>query len=227
MKRVTEFGLFVMLAAGAHIAVASYAPGPEGAQGIGDDGTAAVSLQASDARIAQMVAAWETPPEVAGQPAAPPAPRMAMSAPEISRPQAAPSPFTKAPTAPGLAVPRPERLPEHGGPDTSPPRPAQPGPEPGPAQQAEKQAGVRPVARPEAPAAKRRRAAPTQGTRAQRSASAPSAPQKARGQGGGADAGTAQDQRAATLSASRRQSLAAQWGAQVRRRIEQSKRYPR
>ncbi|WP_111734532.1 energy transducer TonB family protein [Roseovarius amoyensis] len=55
-----------------------------------------------------------------------------------------------------------------------------------------------------------------------------SAAQRAQGQGGGQSAGAStRPANAATLSASQRSSLTARWGAELRRRVEARKRYPR
>jgi TonB family protein len=56
--------------------------------------------------------------------------------------------------------------------------------------------------------------------------SASSAAQRASGAGGGTNAGAAKNSGAATASAGQIQSLFAQWGAQVRQKIERAKRYP-
>lgn len=213
MKRAAEFGAFLALAAGAHLAVAAYAPNRDGAQSAGHEGAAAVSLQAASAEMAQMVETWDRPPDVAMDAAAPEAPQMAARAPKMPQTLSEAAPFTEQRKAPGLSMPQPEHLPEPSAKIDPPPPP--PKPEPDTARLAE----VRPTARPQRPA-------PAPPKKPKQTAARLSASQKAQGQGGGADAGEAHEQRAATLSASQRQSLTAQWGAQVRRKIERGKRYP-
>ncbi|HKL46572.1 MAG TPA: TonB family protein [Roseovarius sp.] len=221
MKRVGEFTVFVAIAVGAHLAVASYAPSREGAQAAGNEGAAAVSLQAASASVADMVERWETPPDVPAAPDVPSAPQVEMPAPQMPQSQADSSPVAKAPDAPGLAMPQPERLPDQSAMVSPAPPPEAPKPEPEVNEDTAKLADTRPAARPKPPAPRKTPQKP-----ATTSNSRSSAAQKASGQGGGADAGSTRAQRAATLSASQRQSLTAQWGAQVRRKIERGKRYP-
>ena len=174
-----------------------------------------MSLQAASAAVAEMVEAWERPPEVAAAPVMQEAPRMAMRPPERPRAAATEAPSRPAARrAPGLAVPRPEALPDRS--VTAPPPPP-----PAPEAEREPPPDTRPVPAPERIA----RPAPPDAPKPQTTARS-NAPQKARGHGGGADAGAAARQRAATLSADQRQSLTAQWGAEVRRKIERGKRYP-
>lgn len=218
MKRAAEFTIFVGLAVGAHLAVASYAPGREGAQSAGNEGAAAVSLQAASATVTAMVEQWETPPETPDAPAMPAAPQTSAPAPRTPQAVTDSAPFTQAPQAPGLALPEPESLPDPSATASPPPPPEPPKPEAEVKEDTAELAETRPAARP--------KATPQPEKQAARSNSRSSAPQKASGQGGGADAGARQEQRAATLSASQRQSLTAQWGAQVRRKIERGKRYP-
>lgn len=220
MKRVIEFAVFVALAVGVHLAVASYAPSRDGVQSAGNEGAAVVSLKAATATVADMVEQWETPPDVPDAPAEPIAPQSAMPAPQmpqVPQVQAEASPFTEALKASGLAVPQPESLPDQTGMIAPPPPPP---PVPKVSETRQEPADTRPKSRPKPPAPRKAQAKPKPTSRA-------SAAQKASGQGGGADAGVARQQRAATLSASQLQSLTAQWGAQVRRQIERRKRYPR
>jgi protein TonB len=144
--------------------------------------------------------------------------------PEVRRP-AVPT----APASPGLAVPRRDAAP-----DRSVTAPAAPPPEKtakaeAPPERTEARieeasqiAGVRPKQRPDRPDPP----AQTQPQRAQAPQAAASPAQRAKGDGAGAHAGARQQSSAATLSASQRQTLAAQWGAQVRSKIERRKRYP-
>ena len=220
MKRVVEFAIFVGIAAGAHLAIAAYAPPRNGAQSAGNEGAAVMSLQGATGTVSEMVAQWDAPPEVTAEPDRPASPEPDAVTPDVpSRPvdMAAPE---RAPKVSGLAVPRMERPPEL---STTPPPPPQSAEA---SDKDERLADIRPAARPETltrAAPKPQRREPQESPSAART----SAPQKASGQGGGANAGAAQRQQAATLSASQRQSLTAQWGAQVRRKIERNKRYPR
>lgn len=237
MKRAAEFLAFVALAAGAHLAVVAIRPAEEGASAMGQEGEAAISLQASDASIAEMVERWETPPEVAEPVVAPEAPQMAMQTPEA--PQMPEMTRPAAPSAPGLSVPKIDAAPDRAvtAPAPPPPKPEpelKPEPEktadtpPTPAETSPPEradiADVRPKLRPD-------RAEPAERTEEKadppkQTTSNASPAQQARGQGNGTNAGATRRTEAATLSANQRHNLAAQWGAQVRARIERRKRYP-
>ena len=220
MKRLVEFAVFLALAVGVHLAVASYAPSRDGVQAAGNEGAAVVSLQAATATVADMVEQWETPPDVPDAPAEPVAPQAAVPVPQMPKmPQVRveASPVTEAPKAAGLAVPQPERLPDQSGMIAPPPPPP---PVPKVSETRQEPADTRPKARPKPPVPRKVQEKPKATSRA-------SVAQKASGQGGGGDAGVARQQRAATPSANQQQSLTAQWGAQVRRQIERRKRYPR
>ncbi|HEY9037612.1 MAG TPA: TonB family protein [Roseovarius sp.] len=220
MRGAAEFGLFLALAAGLHLAIAAFGPQADGAESAGQGGGAAVSLQAASAEVSALVARWDTPPEAADQ--APPG-AMPEPAPELQDPPPAPAAVVEA--APvsvrpglGLQVPQSDSLPDRT--DTAP------AVEPSPEQI--RMSEIRPQARPpeplRKPATAKREAQPKKQNSAPVSRS--SAAQRASGAGGGTNAGAAQDRGAATLSAGQRQSLFAQWGAQVRRKIESGKRYP-
>lgn len=220
MRRAAEFAVFLALAAGLHLAIAAFGPQATGAQSAGQGGDAAVSLEATSAEVSAMVARWDTPPEVADQ-----APPDDMPEPELQPPDPPPAPPavveaapTPAPQGLGLQVPQSDSLPDRI--DTAPAA------EPVPDQT--RMSEIRPQARPpeplRTPAPAKPRTQPEKQERAPVSRS--SAAQRASGAGGGSNAGAAQDRGAATLSASQRQSLFAQWGAQVRRKIESGKRYP-
>jgi len=208
MKRALEFMLFIGLAAAAHLSVAVFAPDDLGAESMGQGGAAAITLQASDAQMAAMVARWDTPPEIAPAPERPvmqvpesPAPEMQAS--DVVRAPKDPV-ITKAPAGSGLALPKAESLPDRA--VTAPPPPPTP--------------KVKPKAKP-APAPARKPKSQLQ------QAPPASAAQQAKGEGNTANAGAAQRPEAAsTLSAGQRQSLLQQWGAQVRNKIERGKRYP-
>lgn len=63
--------LAAMAAVGLHLAGFAFVPMPGGAQAAGDAGTAPITLAATDAGVAAMVAAWEAPPTTADAPAVP------------------------------------------------------------------------------------------------------------------------------------------------------------
>ena len=223
MRRVAEFAVFLGLAAGLHLAIAAFGPQADGAQSAGQGGDATVSLQAASAQVSEMVARWDTPPEVADQAAPETMPEPALQPPDPPPAppavvQAAPVPM---PQAPGLQVPQSDRLPDQT--DMAPaPEQVQETPE------QTRMSEIRPKIRPPEPPRKPAQAKPKAETSPQKAApvSRSSAAQRASGAGGGTNAGAAQDSGAATLSAGQRQSLFAQWGAQVRRKIESGKRYP-
>lgn len=223
MKRAIEFSLFIGVAAGVHLALASYAPEAEGAQAAGNEGVAVVSLQASDGAVAELVEAWDAPPQALVEPVPPPPPQTTPAVPQMPQQVTSLSPPVETPSAPGLSLPSPETVPDQS-------VTADPPPPPKPELEARREelAGLRPKLRPkiQPPAAKKQPAQKTAKKVKRKPVAKSSSAQKARGQGGGANAGAAQQQRAATLSASQRQSLTAQWGAQVRRKIERRKRYP-
>lgn len=220
MRRAAEFAVFLGLAAGLHLAIAAFAPQAEGAQSAGQGGDAAVSLQAASAQISDMVERWDTPPEVEDQPAP-----EDMAEPELQQPDPPPAPPAVVEAAPvptpqvqGLQVPQADDLPDQSVTET-----AQPTQTPEQIRMSE----IRPQTRPaeiRKPAAAKPKVEPKKQKPAPASRS--SAAQRAAGAGGGTNVGAAQDSGAATLSAGQRQSLFAQWGAKVRRKIESGKRYP-
>lgn len=225
MRRTAEFGLFLALAAGLHLAIAALDLQADGAESAGQGGAAAVSLQAASAEVSAMVAQWDTPPEVADQM---PPESLPEPAPELQDPPPAPpagvdvAPVS-APRGLGLQLPQADSLPDRT--DTAP----TPMPEPVPATPEQvRMSEIRPQARPPEPLRKPAPVKPEAQATKQKNTpvSRPSAAQQASGTGGGSNAGAAQDRGAATLSAGQRQSLLAQWGAQVRRKIESGKRYP-
>ncbi|MFX0543694.1 TonB family protein [Roseovarius sp. S4756] len=210
MRRTAEFAVFLGLAAAAHLALATLSPEAEGAQSAGQGGAATVTLQAASAQVSDMVARWETPPETLDE--APPQEMQTPafdSAPELPTPDAAPRPASK---GPGLQLPGSDSAPDQV--DTAPAAPAVTR-----AEVSDTRPRMRPAQPPSPTPAK---PAPKQN----RPTSQSSAAQTASGSGGGANAGSARSSAAATLSAGQRQSLFAQWGAQVRNKIERAKRYP-
>ncbi|MFO7771549.1 MAG: hypothetical protein R6V38_09440, partial [Roseovarius gahaiensis] len=77
MIRLTEFLAFVAVAVALHLAVALWEPQDTGLTAAGDAGQAVISMQVSDAQLADMVERWETPPEVAAPVDAPDMPQVA------------------------------------------------------------------------------------------------------------------------------------------------------
>lgn len=235
MKRVSEFLVFVALAAGAHLAFAAIRPAEDGAAAMGQEGEAAISLQASDASIAEMVERWEAAPEVAEPVPAPEAPQLAMQAPEmpqmpqVSRPVAPPAPGLSVPqldAAPDQAVTAPAAPPPKPEPEPEPEETAETPPEPTEevSQDAAEIADVRPKLRPEPSDSPQKNDQQRNPPKQQASVASPS--QLASGQGDGSNAGTTRRNDASTLSASQQKSLAAHWGARIRAEIERRKRYP-
>ncbi len=229
MKRLAEILAFVALAAAMHLALLTLRASEAGIASSGEGGEALMSLQASTASIEQMVEAWEKPPETPS-PRTPPK----LAQPQVETPDVPQQATPDAPLAPalpriaGLALPRPETLPDAQAtvppPPPQPPEPLQDTPEPE-AEQPEI-ADIRPQSRPERPRQQPRKTQTEQAPQKSRS-SAASAAQVAAGQGGGQQAGLANSQSTATLSKGQRQSLVSQWGAQIRSRIERRKSYPR
>ncbi len=208
------------LAVGLHLAAFALREAPVGAVSSGAGGEDLVSLQAANASIAEMVEAWDKPPELAAVPeVAPPQPvPQPVQPPQMpDRPAIADAPpVLPQPVAP-MALPTvAEALPQA---DVSLPPPvvAEPAYEPAP------MVDVRPPPRPEpqkksAPAPKKpaKKAAPSAGQAAQR----------ASGSGNGAQAGAGGASAAATLSKSAVNNLRASWGASIRTRVERRKTYP-
>lgn len=178
-----------------------------GATAAGDGGTALATLQASDAVVADLVAAWTAPPVAdPAPPTAAPVMPSALTAPVMPRETAPPRvPPTLVPPAlepPALT-------------DTTvavdPPPMLAPPPE---------MPKVRPQPRPaKAQPAKPQPAQPAPAQPAQRA-------ERAAGSGGGAQAGDAGTAPLATLSQGARADLQASWGASIRARIERRKAYP-
>ncbi|WP_322893450.1 MULTISPECIES: TonB family protein [unclassified Yoonia] len=208
MRRGIEITGFGLVALGLHLAaLAVFQAQPEaGAAASGAGGDAMITLQAADGSLAEMIADWERPPEVATAPPPPmPAPPPVETAP--------PPPVTAAPASPQM----PE-MPQMAMPDnTAPALPMVSDPPPLPPQLAEvpPPTAVRPVARPDRPTAPERPAAPPQQA---------SVAQRAAGQGGGSAAGNAET---AAAAAAARSSLMAEWGGTIRAQIERRKSYPR
>lgn len=97
MKLLIELPLFSGVALAAHLAL--FAQLPEGAQSSGAGGGDALSIEASNAALAALVAAWERPPHAATDAPAVAAP----PAPEVLQMAALPQPLTDTP-APAAAA---------------------------------------------------------------------------------------------------------------------------
>lgn len=205
MKRAAELTVFAGIAALIHAALFAAAPG-SGAQSSGAGGEALVSVQAADAAVAEMVEAWQRPPQYMPQlepdlsqpptvPAAPAVPQFELArapraAAQIALARPAPAGTLEVETA--TAPPPPKKQPETA---------AKPAP--------------RPKAVPE----------PRQARKAEQTA-ASRAGQRAAGSGGGAQAGQAGNAAAATAQTGQEAKLQAVWGAKIRARIERRKRFP-
>ena len=185
-------------ALGLHVAGFAFVPLAGGSQAAGDGGASVITLAASDAGVAAIVAAWDAPPSVADAPVAPVAPDVA---PALALPTA-----DAAPSMPSLtALTQPitaETAPFVG--DAPAPLPTQ-----------------RPKARPARQAASE----PSPVTKPKPAGSGTAA-QVAAGSGSGTQAGSGGQASAGTLSGSAALDLKAEWGAGIRARIERKKRYP-
>lgn len=212
MRRGLEFTGFLAVAAAVHAgAWGVSAPGGSVAGGAGGQST--VTIEASNAQLASLVEAWQRPVD------------LLRHTPELARPVTEPlraampirEPASeRAPERTQAALPELAAAPDLPQVDTTPP--AAPARAPDVPQVPP---DIRPVARP-APDANTSTAAP-----APRAASAARPSETARGQAGGAAGSTQQPREAPSLSAAARQSLMAEWGGQIRARIERQKRYPR
>lgn len=245
MRRGVERVAFGTLALGLHLAALQAFPvAPEGSQGgAGDGGDAMISLAAVDGTVADLVADWDRPPEVA----TPPAPVMPPPVAEVVPPVAAP----QAPAVPDVAAPDMPSLPQLPVPDSdapalpsivtdAPPPPPEPDPvvEPEPEPTFAPVVTARPVERPDPPApepepepepVRQAEVAPARAAEQQAQPQAQQAQpgQRAAGQGGGAVAGNGGTSEAASLAPAARSSLMADWGGTIRSRIERRKSYPR
>ncbi|MRU14969.1 energy transducer TonB [Roseovarius sp. A21] len=206
MRRALELILFLAMAGGLHLAGLAQLPTPKGADSAGQAGQAVASVQATSQAVIEMVERWERPPKVAPQIDAP----KAVQPPDapMQLPEPVMSETVRRSPAPGLSIPQTDSAPDARV-AKAPPPPPKPEPKVQPAKERPTPAQANPKPKPKpAPKAPPRKAA------------------QASGAGGGADAGNAKSSRAATLSKGQIQSLAAQWGAQIRRKIERRKRYP-
>lgn len=209
MKRTAEFIAFAAIAGVIHVALFSSAP-DSGVKSSGAGGEALVSIQAAPPTIAEMVEAWERPPQpvTALDTETPPLPQA--QAPALPQFELAQAPRAAALMA--LADPDRSEAPQA---DTAPPPPP-PAPKPKPEPAPEPKPRPRPAPKPQPEAPQARKAAQTSAGRAE---------QKAAGAGGGAQAGQAGGAQAATADAGRQAKLQNVWGAKIRARV--ARRTPR
>lgn len=208
MRRGGAFAVAAGVAAGLHLAAfAALGSGvSSGAESAGDGGDALVSLVASDASVAALVKAWERPPEVA----LPEAPALAAPVVEAAPMMPALKDAGAAASVPDLPdLPMAEAGPALAAP-APPPRPKpkaepKPAPEAAPAPVVEAPAPVKPAAE----------------------ESVAQSGQAAAGKGGKGAAGNEGVALAATASGAAVANLRAEWGADIRARIERRKSYPR
>ncbi|UWQ47917.1 energy transducer TonB [Leisingera aquaemixtae] len=206
MKRAAELTVFAGIATLIHAALFAAAP-RSGAQSSGAGGEALVSVQAADATVADMVEAWQRPPQAVPQleldltqPPPVPAP------PAVPQFELAQAPRAAAQIA--LARPAPAGTLEV---DTAAPPPPPPEEQP--------ETAAKPAPRPKAVPE------PQQARKAEQTA-ASRAGQRSAGSGGGAQAGQGGSAAAATPQAGQEAKLQAVWGARIRARIERRKRFP-
>lgn len=231
MKLWLEIPAFGALAAGLHLAI--FAAWPAGAPGAaGDGGAGTLTLSGQRGAVAEMVAAWEAPPQTAEPAALKPIARETGQA-SAPSPDALPDRRVVSPLS---DVARDASLPN---------LPDAPRPLPTPDVAASSPAPAPPT-EPAAPAAPSREAPPHRGDtpagpQAAEMASAPPAPhptpsppqrpaarpaQVAAGAGDGALRGVRGEAATPGLSESARRSIVASWGAEIRARIEARKVHP-
>lgn len=202
MKRGLEGILFLAMAGGLHLAGLALLPAPKGADSAGQSGQAVVSVQAASRMATEMVERWERAPKVLPQIDAPGTVQTLDTT--IQAPRAVMAKPVRRPPVPGLSIPQTESAPDSSVAKTPPP-PPKPEPKAQPAKERPASATAKPKPAPKTP--------PRKATQAS-------------GSGGGSNAGNTKSSRASTLSKGQIQSLAAQWGAKIRRKIERRKRYP-
>lgn len=205
-RQFSGFWLFLPVALALHLAVFALWPRAlaGGANGAGEGGVDAVTLAAADGSIADLVAGWERPPEVAPEPAAPLAPEVAPAPDRLSSPLAAP--VLALPASPpdmALPVPVPDAPPAPVAAPEAPPKPKAP-----------------PKATPPKPAKPAAKAPKPAGSQTGGGA----AGSRAAGQGGGTAAGTNGSAQQGSLSPGQTRSLKAEWGGAIRARIERNRR---
>lgn len=219
MTRRGEFAIAAGLAIALHLAAfAGLAGNAEpGIEAAGDGGVELVSLTASDAALAEMIRQWETPPDLATTAPAPQAPPPPDPAPQIAA-DPAPAP---------LALPMALALPQPAAPDAAPRVETPPPPPPPPEPKSEPKPEPKPKPKPEPKPEPEPEPKPKPAAKPAPAPSPAQPAQTAAGQGGAEAAGQQGQARAATASGDAARNLRAEWGAEIRARIERRKSYPR
>lgn len=233
MSARVELTLALGVAALLHVALFSLTPESAGAEASGDGGNDSVSIMAGSDEIAAMVADWEAVPETADAPEIhmPDVPDMNAAPPVITAPtpmetpQLAPvTPVMPAlmPEAPALPDPSVTELP------AAPPPPAEPEiAEPVPAQRPQPKPEVVPEPKPKAaPKAPPKEAKPAREPKPRAAPPPGGAGTRAAGAGGGTAAGV-NGAAEASIAGGKALDAKANWGANIRARIERRKSYPR
>lgn len=114
-RHVAGFAAVLAASVALHLAAFVWVPGREGAEATGADGTALVSVEAADAALAELVAAWDAPqPTVFDTAPDAPTPAISDQAPAATgadaAPDPAPLPRIKAPVAAADLPPLPDSL---------------------------------------------------------------------------------------------------------------------
>ncbi|MDO9526938.1 MAG: TonB family protein [Gemmobacter sp.] len=222
--------LSLVAAVGLHVGGFALIPDLAGAVSSGDSGEDLVSLQAADASLTELVAAWDRPPTVETAPVLALAPPVAMS--DQPPPATVVDAMPPIPPAPDQMTFVPISEPPPMADISLPPAPSVVrGPDPQPDPAAQKMVPpVRPEPRPAPQPAPKALPEPAPQKAAKpvpaRNPSVSQAPKKAAGSGGAAQAGDGGSAQAATLSKARANDLKAGWGATIRSRIERRKSYP-
>ncbi|MBU2982639.1 TonB family protein [Lentibacter algarum] len=226
MRALLEIISFGAIALAAHLAIWP-APDETSLESAGSAGNELLTISASTASVAQMVEAWDKPPEVAqiaepdvAPPETPEVQQAAMPQPQASQPpRAMPtiklpelSPSADAPALPTYEKPKPRPKPTPK-PTPKPVQKATPKPRPKPAVQPKPKPAAQPKAKPAAQPKKAHKPA------------VQSTARKAQGTGGNTVKGNNRKARTATLSKSKRNSLLGKWGGQIRARV--ARRSPR
>lgn len=209
MRGLFEFTGFVGIALAAHVALFSQGEETLALEGAGAGGEELLSVQPSTAQIEALVEDWTRPPEAQAESARLEAPEASAAAEAL--PDRVPAPSPTAATA--LALPL--MAPLEGAavlPTVQPPPVAKPKPKPKPKAKAKPAPKAKPKPATKAKPEPKAKAKPAKAQKAQ-------AARKAQGAGGGAAKGKNKLAKAATLSKSKRNSMLAHWGGQIRSRI--------
>lgn len=213
MKGLFEFTGFAGLALALH--VAAFQSLPEGSQSAGSGGDALVTVVSASASLSDMVAVWDRPPAVDQLvPAAlPPVSPSTVETPPVPAP--VPQMRPAAPLQPALPLPPALDRPLS---EISSARPDQP-----PVAQEAPVATVRPKARPLPAPREKTTGSATAASPAPQRAQASQPARTAAGSGAASARGTSGPSETATLTASARQSMLAEWGGKIRSRIDRAR----